>query len=138
MDRSSFLSAGIGATPVLAMLHALAAVKSPREVWWIHRARDSGEHPFAEEVRTRLKALPHANGHIRYSAPGPGDRPGVDFDAPGRLGTPVLEELGVPRGADFYLCGPAAFMTDLPAGLASWGVTADRIHTPSCSERARP
>jgi MOSC domain-containing protein YiiM len=34
------LSAGIGATPVLAMLHALAAEASPREVWWIHGARD--------------------------------------------------------------------------------------------------
>jgi ferredoxin-NADP reductase/MOSC domain-containing protein YiiM len=123
------LSAGIGATPVLAMLHALAAVKSPREVWWIHGARDRGEHPFAEEVRAALKALPRSHGHIRYSSPGPDDRPGVDFDAPGRLRAPLLEELGVPRDADFYLCGPAAFMTDLPAGLAGWGVTADRIHT---------
>ena len=123
------LSAGIGATPVLAMLHALAAGKSLREIWWIHGARDHGEHSFAEEVRARLKALPHSHGHIRYSSPGPGDRPAVDFDAPGRLGVAALEELGVPRNADFYLCGPATFMTDLPAGLARWGVTADRIHT---------
>jgi len=123
------LSAGIGVTPVLAMLHALAAAKSPRETWWIHGARDRGEHPFAEEVRSHLKALLRSHSHIRYSAPGPADRQSVDFDAPGRLGIPVLEELGVPRDADFYICGPAAFMTDLPAGLASWGVTADRIHT---------
>ena len=82
----------------------------------------AAEHPFAEEVRAALKALPGAHSHIRYSAPGPGDRLGVDFDAPGRLGVPVLEELGVPRDADFYLCGPAAFMTDLSAGLAGWGV----------------
>jgi ferredoxin-NADP reductase len=123
------LSAGIGATPVLAMLHALAAAKSPREIWWIHGARDREEHPFAEEVRARLKALPHAHCHIRYSTPGPGDRPGIDFDAPGRLGVPILEELGVPRDGDFYLCGPTTFMTDLPASLAGWGVPADRIHT---------
>jgi ferredoxin-NADP reductase/MOSC domain-containing protein YiiM len=123
------LSAGIGVTPVLAMLHALAAARSPRQVWWLHGARDRGEHPFAEEVRAALKVLPRAHSHIRYSAPGPGDRPGVDFDAPGRVGAPILAELGVPSDADFYLCGPAAFMADLPAGLAGWGVPSNRIHT---------
>jgi ferredoxin-NADP reductase len=123
------LSAGIGATPVLAMLHALAAGKSSRQVWWLHGARDRSEHAFAEEVRATLKALPRAHSHIRYSVPGPSERLGVDFDAPGRLGAPVLAELGVPRDADFYLCGPPAFMADLPAGLARWGVSSNRIHT---------
>ena len=123
------LSAGIGVTPVLAMLLALAAAKSPRQVWWLHGARDRGEHPFAEEVRATLKTLPRAHSHIRYSVPGPGDRPGVDFDAPGRLGAPVLAELGVPHDADFYLCGPAPFMADLSRGLADWGVSSNRIHT---------
>ena len=73
------LSAGIGATPVLAMLHALAAAMSPREVWWIHGAHDGGEHPFAEEVRARLKALPHTHRHIRYSSPGPDGSAGCRF-----------------------------------------------------------
>ena len=52
-----FLSAGIGVTPVLAMLLALAAAKSPRKVWWLHGARDRGEHPFAEEVRAALEIV---------------------------------------------------------------------------------
>jgi ferredoxin-NADP reductase/MOSC domain-containing protein YiiM len=125
------LSAGIGATPVLAMLDALAAAVSQREVWWIHGARDGREHPFAEEVRVRLRALPHAHSHIRYSSPRPGDRPAVDFDAPGRLSVNVLRELGVPRDGDFYLCGPSAFMTDLADGLKDWGAAANRIHTES-------
>lgn len=95
------LSAGIGVTPVLAMLHALAAAKSPRQVWWLHGACNRAEHPFAEEVRAALKTLPRAHSHIRYSAPDLGDRFGADFDASGRLGAPVLAELGVPRDADF-------------------------------------
>jgi ferredoxin len=41
----------------------------------------------------------------------------------------VLQELGVPRDADFYVCGPSAFMSDLTAGLAGWGAAASRIHT---------
>src|SRR5208283_3032197 len=100
------LSAGVGVTPVLAMLHALATASSSRQVWWLHGARSRGEHAFADEARALLKAVPRAHSHIRYSAPGPNDRPGVDFDAPGRLGAPVLVGLGVPRDADFYLCGP--------------------------------
>jgi ferredoxin-NADP reductase len=107
----------------------VAAARSPRQVWWLHGARDRGEHAFAEEVRVVLKMLPGAHSHVRYSAPGPRPRLGVDFDATGRLGVPVLAELGVPRDADYYLCGPPSFMADLPAGLASWGVAADRIHT---------
>jgi MOSC domain-containing protein YiiM/ferredoxin-NADP reductase len=123
------LSAGVGVTPVLAMLHALAAGVSPREVWWIYGARDGGEHPFAAETRTLLEALPRSRSHIRYSSPGPADRPALDFDAPGRLNVRVLQELGVPRDADFYLCGPPAFMSDLTVDLEAWGVAVNRIHT---------
>jgi MOSC domain-containing protein YiiM/ferredoxin-NADP reductase len=111
------LSAGVGATPVLAMLHALAARASRREVWWIYGARDGGEHPFAAETRTLLEALPRSRSHVRYSSPGPADRPAVDFDAPGRLNVRVLRELDVPRDADFYLCGPPAFMSEFTLDL---------------------
>jgi ferredoxin-NADP reductase/MOSC domain-containing protein YiiM len=121
------LSAGIGATPVLAMLHALVAEASSREVWWLHGARNRHEHAFAEEVRALVEALTHARSHIRYSAPGPGDRAGIDFDAQGRLDGHAIEELGVPRNSDFYLCGPSAFMSDLTNGLKELGIPAGRI-----------
>ena len=123
------VSAGIGATPVLAMLHALAAEQTRREIWWIHGARNSSEHPFAAEVRELLKTLPGSRSHIRYSAPKPTDRPTVDFDKVGRVGVDGFEEMGVPPDADFYICGPAAFMSGLVDGLAGWGVARDRLHT---------
>ena len=123
------VSAGIGATPVLAMLHALAAEQTRREIWWIHGARDSSEHPFAAEVRELLTTLPGSRSHIRYSAPQPTDRLTVDFDKAGRVGVPVFEEIGVPPDADFYICGPAAFMSGLVDGLAGRGVGRDRLHT---------
>src|SRR5205807_1251842 len=122
------LSAGVGVTPVMAMLHALAANASPRQVWWIHGARNGREHPFAREVRDLQAKLPHVRSHVRYSQPEATDRLGVDFDAAGRLTVTVLEELGVPREADFYLCGPAAFLDDFTAGLGGWGVARERVH----------
>jgi ferredoxin-NADP reductase/MOSC domain-containing protein YiiM len=123
------VSAGIGATPVLAMLHTLAVEQTSRGVWWIHGARNSGEHPFAAEVRNLLKTLPGSRSHICYSAPKPTDRPALDFDSVGRIGAQVFEAIDVPRLADFYICGPAEFMSDLMNGLAGWGVARDLLHT---------
>ena len=123
------LSAGIGVTPVLAMLHALAAEASTREIWWLYGTRNGREHPFAEETRGLLKALAHHHTHICYSSPDPEDRANVDFDAPGHLNTRVLGELNLPRNGDFYICGPSTFMSDLTAGLKELGVAPNRIHT---------
>jgi ferredoxin-NADP reductase/MOSC domain-containing protein YiiM len=123
------LSAGIGLTPVLAMLQALAAGRSRREVWWIHGARNRAEHAFAAEVQGLLKLLPGGHSYVCYSSPGPADRPAIDFDAAGRVDVHVLQELGISREADFYLCGPASFMSSLTADLTSWGVSAERLHS---------
>jgi ferredoxin-NADP reductase/MOSC domain-containing protein YiiM len=122
------LSAGIGATPVLAMLHALASTGSSRDVWWLYGARDRKDHPFAAESRALLRRLPHSHSHIAYSRPGPEDRIDEDYDSPGRLTVPVLQSLWVPRAGDFYLCGPSSFLDSFAAGLKAWGVASERIH----------
>jgi ferredoxin-NADP reductase/MOSC domain-containing protein YiiM len=123
-DRPVVLvSAGVGVTPVLAMLHALAACASPRPVWWIHGARSSQDHPFAREARESLARLPQARRHVCYSRPEAADRLAVDFDATGRLTVTALKALGVPREADFYLCGPAAFLEEFTAGLSNYPKT---------------
>ncbi|TAM78234.1 MOSC domain-containing protein [bacterium] len=123
------LSAGIGVTPVLAMLHALAAARSPRHVWWMHGARNGEEHPFAQESRDLLRALPDSRSWVVYSRPTSADQLGVDYDAPGHVSAASFEQLRVPRDAQYYLCGPQAFLRDLTAGLAAWGVSGDRLHT---------
>jgi len=123
------LSAGIGATPVLAMLHALAAGATPRPVWWLHGARDGKTHSFGAEVRGLLGTLALGRSHVWYSRPAATDQAGRDYDAPGRLGIGELDRLGVPRDADFYVCGPPGFLGDLAAGLAARGAPPHRIHS---------
>jgi len=122
------LSAGIGATPVLAMLHALAAARSTRQILWIHAARDREHHPFVADVRRLMLALPHAHSYVCYSRPGSRDKMGEDFDATGHLSRSVFDEIGVPRDADVYLCGPTRFMADMKGALALLGVAPERIH----------
>ena len=122
-------SAGVGATPVLAMLHALAHENSPREVWWLFGARNRDDHPFADESKNLVRSLARGKSCIRYSRARPQDRPGVDFDEPGHISADMIEKLGVPRDGDFYLCGPAAFMRDLTAGLKALGIPDERVHS---------
>jgi MOSC domain-containing protein YiiM/ferredoxin-NADP reductase len=125
------LSAGIGATPVLAMLHSLtsAPTGSFRQIWWLYGARNGTEHPFAAEARRLLDGIPGSHSFIVYSKPEEKDRLGKDYDSRDRLSLSSLEKLNVPKDADFYLCGPAAFLAELTAGLQSWGVPASRIHS---------
>jgi len=124
------LSAGIGITPVLSMLHALASrsAKSPREVWWVHAARNATEQVFAQEARQLLAAIPGSHSAIAYSKPDPTDRPGNDFDIQGYWSRASLEKLAIPIGADFYVCGPPAFLKDMNRDLISLGVPQDAVH----------
>lgn len=122
------LSAGIGATPVLAMLSALAEARSPRPTLWLHAARDRQHHPFAAEVRRLIRALPRGRLYVCYSRPGAHDRPGDDFDAAGHLSRSMFDVIGMPQDADVYLCGPNRFMADMKAALVAYGVAPERQH----------
>ena len=123
------LSAGVGVTPVLSMLHALVQAHSSREVWWLQGVRNRSEHPFAAETQARLEALRNVRRRIAYSRPADTDRRGVDYTTRGRLSMELINELGVPRNVDAYLCGPVSFMDELRAGLAGYGLDPARIHT---------
>jgi ferredoxin-NADP reductase/MOSC domain-containing protein YiiM/ferredoxin len=123
------ISAGIGATPVLAMLHTLAKEHSDRQIWWLHGARSRRDDSFAAEARDLLATLPNIRTRIYYSRPDQNDRQGRDFDTAGRLTGSLLAELEPPRDAEAYLCGPTPFMDEISASLTAIGLNASRIHT---------
>jgi ferredoxin-NADP reductase len=122
------LSAGIGATPVLAMLCALAEARSTRQILWLHAAHDGEHHPFAAEVRRLMQALTHGRSYVCYSTPGQNEKVGVDFDAVGHLSRAVFDAVGISREAEVYLCGPNRFMADMKEILVAFGIAAERIH----------
>jgi ferredoxin-NADP reductase/MOSC domain-containing protein YiiM/ferredoxin len=124
------ISAGVGVTPMLAMLHAAVAanVGTPRPIWWLHSARDRAHHSFAREADELLVTLPGSHRCVTYSRPAPGDRLGQDFDRPGHLSPDMLHALGIPQDAEFYLCGPPGFLEAFQTGLAAWGIPWPRVH----------
>ena len=123
------ISAGVGATPVLAMLHALAGAHDSRPVWWLHGARTREEHAFGAEVDELLAALPGARRLVVYSRPATTDTAGSDYDLAGRLDLAVLEQAGVPADADYYLCGPDGFMRAIGAALTARGTRPEHVAT---------
>jgi ferredoxin-NADP reductase len=114
---------------MVAMLHALTGTDTP--VFFVHGARDGEHHSLGREVRAVVNAHENAKLHVAYSRPGEKDVKGRDYHSTGRLGIDLLEKLVPGLDADFYLCGPAAFLADLQQGLREVGVQIGRIHSES-------
>ena len=126
------ISAGIGVTPVLAMLHQLSSVETTRDVWWIHTARDATQHPFADEAHRLLQSLPRAHERTFYTTshtPSEAEAPPITPVITGRPTLAALAGLALPADATAYICGPAAFMTAMRDALVELGIAPDRLHT---------
>jgi ferredoxin-NADP reductase/MOSC domain-containing protein YiiM len=111
------ISAGIGVTPVLAMLHQLVEKTNERDVWWLSAARSAAEHPLAREAHDLLARLPRSHELLFHSAEGK------------RLSPDSLARLDLPTEATAYLCGPTGFMTDMEAALRTLGFSPGRIRS---------
>jgi ferredoxin-NADP reductase/MOSC domain-containing protein YiiM len=127
-DPALLISAGIGVTPVLAMLHALAADNSKREVWWVHTTHDAEEHAFAGEAHALLESLARAHEHVFYTAADLAPE-ATGVVRRGRLTPSTVSALGLPTDAQAYVCGPPGFMSDVCDALAGCGISPERVHT---------
>lgn len=111
------MSAGIGITPVLAMLHALSANGSRRDIWWVHTTRNRETQAFAAEVGDLIASLPGSRQSVFYT------------QTRGRMDRSAVAALGVPADATAYLCGPTQFMSDMREALTADGLRPERIHS---------
>jgi ferredoxin-NADP reductase/predicted pyridoxine 5'-phosphate oxidase superfamily flavin-nucleotide-binding protein len=117
------VSAGVGITPMMSMLHALLREGGRRPVWFLHGARDEDHLPFAREVSAIAAKRGNVVTHTVLS------RPRGVAEHVGRIDAATLARLDPPSHADFYLCGPTAFMASIQTMLEERGVDASRIHT---------
>jgi MOSC domain-containing protein YiiM/ferredoxin-NADP reductase len=112
------LSAGVGVTPLLAMLEDLAARRSRREIAWIHSTRGARNHVLAAEAQAALDRLANARALIASTDPDGED----GFGLRGRLAVPALRALDLSRDADVHLCGPEPFARSMHAALDELGL----------------
>jgi ferredoxin-NADP reductase/MOSC domain-containing protein YiiM len=129
------VSAGIGVTPLLAMLHQLADESSTREVWWIHTTHDAHTHALAAEAASLVGRLPAGRSVIYYTAPDSPPSP-VSGVRAGRLTAAVISDLGLPTDATAYVCGPESFMSDVTVALTGAGIDPAAIHTERFGSRS--
>ncbi len=123
------LSAGVGITPMLGMLHYLSVKGERRKVYWIHSAQDSYHHSFATEVKGLVSKLPDSCLVNLYSKPLATDRSGHDFEYSGRLTSEIINRLQLPPDSECYICGPAGYTRDLIGWLGENGIRQEKVFT---------
>jgi len=127
----ALISAGVGLTPLLSMLHQLTAAGAGRPLWWLHGARDSAHHALAHEINALATRHPNLKTRVAYSRPAAGDKIGVHYDVQGRVDPELIRDFVEAPDAQYYLCGPTPFMAGIQDGLEANGVCPERIHTES-------
>lgn len=124
------VSAGVGLTPLVSMLRAIADSGATRPVWFLHGTRNRHTHALRGPVRDAVERCEQAHQRVWYSRPEPSDVAGKDYDESGRIdGAAVRNAVGeLIRECDFFLCGPTPFLRSLLNDLLDLGVPEHRIH----------
>jgi ferredoxin-NADP reductase len=124
-----FISAGIGITPMIAMLHSVlkpaaqVGSQTGKRLYFVHGARTDATRPFSAHLKELAAQHPAVSLHLFDSA---GDRPAQGVSI-GRVGIDTLKRVLPFDDYDFYLCGPEQFMRDLYEGLRGLNVADERI-----------
>ncbi len=111
------VSAGIGVTPILALVDAVRTTNPDREVVVVHADKYPLAWPLADEMKELVAELPNATLVTFFEDPGTGDHDGF-FD---------VSVLDLPEGANVVLCGPFPFLQHARESLLGAGVPAERI-----------
>lgn len=119
------MAAGIGITPIKAMVQALSFENPNRSVSIYLVRKNSSYFPYAEEIRRRVASMPNAHLAVFYTSPKERDHLGRDFDVQGRLD---VSNMTVNPGAQYFVCGPEKFMLATRNALVAKGVHAQNVH----------
>ncbi|MBB1282192.1 NO-inducible flavohemoprotein [Pseudoalteromonas sp. SR41-1] len=116
------ISAGVGQTPMLAMLETLLSDNSNQEIMYLHACENTQQHSFSKY----LYDLTAQNNHLKTITWFNQATEGADFTGLMNLNA-VQAQLPLSNG-DFYLCGPAGFMAFIKKQLLELGVKNEQIH----------
>jgi MOSC domain-containing protein YiiM/ferredoxin-NADP reductase len=121
------LSAGVGVTPLLSILHHVAHRDSGRGLWWIHSCRNGAYEAFREEIRSLGMQLSAFHRVVIYSSPNDAELPRIDYDIKGHLDLQALRAMQLPTESECYLCGPPGYLHNIIAALKDIGLASNKI-----------
>ena len=127
--RNVFISGGVGLTPMIAMLNQLVTLDMPQPVTFIHACRSKQVHAMHKHIQDLEAKYPRLSTFTAYEFPHANDKLGEDYDTAGRLDLGSMDTALLPINADYYLCGPMAFMAEQQKALIARGIPADNIHS---------
>ncbi|KAF1808190.1 globin-like protein [Eremomyces bilateralis CBS 781.70] len=126
------LSAGVGLTPMVAILNALNSRSSTRPVSFIHGAHTSKIRAFGDHVQNTAKSMDNVNVVFFNSTVSEDDKQGEHYDHIGRADLKKLDEKKHlfldDKSTHYFVCGPSSFMTDMDTALKQYGVDSERVH----------
>jgi ferredoxin-NADP reductase len=131
------IAGGIGVTPMIAMINAIAREQPHRHVWFFHALRNAADHAFRDHLLGLAQRLPHLRLETFYEQPTPADRLGIDYHRLGRLDVDHLRRTLPTLDLEYYICGPGPMMKALTSGLAAAGVDAAKIRTETFASAPR-
>ncbi|WP_371751448.1 NO-inducible flavohemoprotein [Snodgrassella alvi] len=101
------ISAGVGITPMIAILNTLAAEKNPhQQISFIHACRNSNVLAMHQHITELQQSMPNLHSYLACENPGKE----LAADKTGRLNLSELDSSLLPVDADYYICGPIEFM----------------------------
>lgn len=122
------LSAGVGITPLLAMLESSIIAQPQRKIVFVHGSLHGKTHAFADHVRKIAAQNENVTAHMRYSEPSEEDIAAKRFDSTGFIDAELIESLVPGRDCDYFFCGPKPFMTAIYRQLLAWGIPGGQVH----------
>ncbi|WBU50554.1 NO-inducible flavohemoprotein [Kosakonia pseudosacchari] len=124
----TLISAGVGQTPMLAMLDSLSKSQHAAQVNWFHAAMNGEVHAFADEVSKLGASLNHFYQYVWYQQPATAEVNSGRYHSEGLMDLRALEGKFSDPAMQFYLCGPVGFMQFVAQQLVALGVNKESIH----------
>ncbi|MFB2539425.1 MULTISPECIES: NO-inducible flavohemoprotein [unclassified Acinetobacter] len=119
-----FISGGVGLTPMIAMLNQVLENDTAQNVSFIHACYDAKSHAMKAHLDTVVEKHPQVKSYVVYEVD-----EAKQANAVGRLDLTTVDASLLPKDADYYLCGPTAFMQAQYKALLDLGIKAEQIHS---------
>ncbi|PTR01606.1 nitric oxide dioxygenase [Mucilaginibacter yixingensis] len=122
----TFISGGVGLTPLVSMLHTLVDRKHAHPITWLHGCRNESVHAFKEQIAAIAEQNQQLTQHVFYNQPSEANKAAGILE--GHLDIKEVSDLALNPEGHYFICGPSVFIQKQYHDLVAAGVKKDRIY----------